>query len=62
MSSIWPHAETVLASHQLSPILSFAAIVSSATSDRRVHLCTANHPRARREEYPEFHVETLLHG
>ena len=42
------------------PINSFSTIDSSATSGRRVHLCTANHPRVRREKYLEFHVETPL--
>ena len=35
---------------------------SSATSDLHVVLCTANHPRTRREECSEFHVETPHDG
>ena len=78
ISSIWPCAQAVLGPFQGSAkidsslvifshpqclqFILFSTIVSSATSDRRVNLSTANHPLARREECPEFHVETPLCG
>ena len=56
------HHVVIFSHQQCFQLVIFSTIVSSATPDRRVPLCTASHPRVRREEYLVFHVEAPLDG